>query len=321
MKKKIFIVILLLLAVGAGLAYALGWFDKDKKDETYHSQLTGVQVDKDASERPLLGVMIENSREARPQTGLDSAGTVFEATTEGGITRYLALYQENIPEEIGPVRSLRVHFLDWLMGFDSSVAHVGGNERSLELAESRDAKSLSQFKYSEPYYRDEEKRAPHNMYTRTDDLRDLQKELEYSKSSFLEIPRSNDSASQSPTATEITLPFSSALYEAKFRYDASANSYARYLAGEPHLDNATGQAITVKNLVVLELEPDNDAQAGALGSGRAFVFKNGEVTEGRWQQSVFNQRIKVTDNQGNEIPLNRGDTWYAALSNGRLPSY
>lgn len=321
MKKKIFIVILLLLAVGAGAAYALGWFDKDKKDETYHSQLTGVEVDKDTSQQPILGVMIENSREARPQTGLDSAGVVFEATTEGGITRYLALYQENMPEEVGPVRSLRVHFLDWLMGFDSSVAHVGGNARSLELAESRDAKSLSQFKYSEPYYRNEDRQAPHNMYARTSDLRDLQKELEYSKSSFVEIPRSDDAASQNPTTTEITLPFSSAFYEAQFRYDNSSNSYTRYLAGEPHIDAATDKAITVKNLVVLELESDNDAQAGALGSGRAFVFKNGEVIEGRWQQSVFNQRLKVTDNQGNEVPLNRGDTWYAALPNGRLPSY
>jgi Protein of unknown function (DUF3048) N-terminal domain/Protein of unknown function (DUF3048) C-terminal domain len=321
MKKRIFIALILLLAVGGCLAYALGWFDKDKKDEPHYSQLTGLEVGKDAAERPVLGIMVENSPEARPQTGLDSAGIVFETPTEGGITRYLALYQENMPEEVGPVRSLRVHFLDWLMGFDASVAHVGGNERSLELAESRDAKSLSQFKYSEPYYRDDTRHAPHNMYVRTDDLRDLQKELEHGKSSFLDIPHSDEAASQSPTATEITLPFSSKLYEVQFRYDPTGNSYARYLAGEPHTDNITKQAITVKNLVVLELEPDNDAQAGGLGSGRAFVFKNGEITEGRWQQSVFNQRIKITDNQGNEIPLNRGDTWYAALPNGRTPSY
>jgi hypothetical protein len=321
MKKKILIVVVLLLAVGAGLAYALGWFDKDKQEEKYYSQLTGEEVSREESERPLLGVMIENSREARPQTGLDSAGIVFEATTEGGITRYLALYQEDMPEEVGPVRSLRVHFLDWLMGFDASVAHVGGSERALELAESRDADSLSQFQYSEPYYRDDSRQAPHNMYARTADLRELQKELDITKSSFMTIPRSDDTPSQNPSVTEITLPFSSSLYEAQFRYGAESNSYTRYLAGEPHIDKATEQAITVKNLVVLELEADNDAQAGALGSGRAFIFKNGEVTEARWQQSVFNQRIKVTDSQGNEIPLNRGDTWYAALPNGRTPEY
>lgn len=321
MKKRILVALILLLGAGAGLAYALGWFSEGKKDEAHYSQLTGVEIDKETANRPILGVMIENSAEARPQTGLDSAGIVFEATTEGGITRYLALYQENMPDEVGPVRSLRVHFLDWLMGFDASVAHVGGNERSLELAESRHAKSLSQFKYSKPYYRVDDRAAPHNMYARSTDLQDLQKALEHSKSSFLAIPRSDDAPSQSPGASDITLPFSSNLYQASFRYDQSSNSYVRYLAGEPHLDAATDQPITVKNLIALELEPDNDAQAGALGSGRAFIFKNGDVIEGRWQQSVFNQRIKVTDNQGVEIPLNRGDTWYAALPNGRIPSY
>lgn len=320
MKKKIITIIIVLLLAGAGAAYAFGLFDKEE-EKPARSQLTGLGVDSEAAERPVLAVMIENSQEARPQTGLDSAGIVFEATTEGGITRYLALYQESMPEEIGPVRSLRVNFLDWLTGFDASAAHVGGSERALDLADNRDAKSLNQFKYDEPYYRKDSRQAPHNMYARTDDLRELQEELEHRKSRFSGIPRSDDAPNPSPQATEITLNYSGPLYRAQFRYDQPSNSYTRYLASDPHLDEATGQSVTVKNLVVLQMDADNNAQEGSIGSGDALVFKDGNATQARWQLSGFSERIKIIDAQGAELPLNRGDTWFAALPEGREPSY
>ena len=57
---------------------------------------------------------------------------VFEAVAEGGITRFLALYQEAQPNLMGPVRSVRPYYLDWLMQFNGSIAHVGGAPKALE---------------------------------------------------------------------------------------------------------------------------------------------------------------------------------------------
>ena len=120
--------------------------------------------------------MIENSEEARPQTGLDAAGIVFETVTEGGITRYAALYQENLPEEVGPVRSVRPYFVDWLMGFDTSVAHVGGSENALQMVEDRKAKDINEFFNGDAFYRRNDRESPHDAYARTKNLVALQKE-------------------------------------------------------------------------------------------------------------------------------------------------
>lgn len=318
-KKKVIIIIVIILMIGGGgLAYK--HFTKEKKNEPSYSQLTGNEVSEDVAKRPILGIMLENSKEARPQTGLDAAGIVFEGVTEGGITRYLALYQEDMPKDVGPARSLRPHFLNWAMGFDASIAHVGGSSEALELAEERDAKSLNQFKYSEPYYRDDSRRAPHNMYAKTEDLQELQKDQSHEKSDFNDIPRSQDQPTQTPQAEKITINFSSSLYQAQFRYDTVSNSYTRYLAGEPHIDKATDKPITVKNLIVIRTDPQPNG-VDAIGSGEAVVFKDGAATEVRWEKSNYNSRIIILDNQNNEVALNRGDTWIAALDEGKQLTY
>lgn len=343
--KKIGLGLVIVVVLALGAALALGLFNKNQPEEPqtqkYYSQLTGLEVSKDISERPVLGIMIENSRQARPQTGLDSAGIVFEAVTEGGITRYLALYQADIPETVGPVRSLRTHFLNWLMGFDASVAHVGGSAEALQLADERDAKSLNQFKYGEPYFRDSSRAAPHNAYVKTADLLKLQDELGHEQSQFMQIPR-EDSAPQ-PEDTEddqsqpesqaappqnpakqeagnITIDFSSPLYEVEFRYQPASDSYTRYLNGKPHIDEATGQPITVKNLVVIKAK-GLSAGLDVLGTGEALVFNNGTVEKARWQQPDFQERIKILDDQNNEISLLRGDSWFAAVAKDRPVSF
>lgn len=322
-KKRLKIIIaILFLVLAAAAAYSLFSVAEEELDPPPSvSQLTGANIGPDVAKRPILGIMIENSEAARPQTGLDSAGIVFEAVTEGGITRYLALYQEDIPEIAGPVRSLRAHFLDWSMGYDSSVAHVGGNEVALKQAESRNAKSLNQFNHEKEYYRSDDRVAPHNVYTRTGLLRDLQKELNHKTSDFKEIPRSSDTPSQTPQAPEINIDFSSPQFKVQFRYDATTNSYTRLLAGEPHIDSATNKPITVKNVIVIKMPNGNTAQEGALGKGAAYVFKDGNVTAGTWQQTSFKNRIVIEDIQGVEIPLNRGDSWFAALTEGRALVY
>lgn len=298
------------------------WFaNKVSQDETVVSQLTGVKVDPEVAERPVLGVMVGNSAEARPQTGLDSAGIVFEAVTEGGITRYLALYQEASPSTIGPVRSLRVHFLDWAMGFDASIAHVGGSKKALDMAEERGAKSLNQFKYSKAYYRDNGRDAPHNVFARTNDLRALQDEQDHGKSVFADIPRSNDNPSKNPLAGNITVDFSGPTYKVRFVYDPATNSYTRYLAGKPDLDEATQQPITVKNVIVITMSDDRSAKDGALGGGEALFFKDGNVHSVLWEKPGYDERIKLVDTENVEVSWNRGDTWIAAIPDGRPVTY
>lgn len=280
-----------------------------KPGEKFYSQLTGNEVSRDESRRPILGVMIENSEEARPQTGLDDAGIVFETVTEAGITRYLAMYQENIPEEVGPVRSVRPYFVDWLMSFDTSVAHVGGSESALQMIDERKAKSINEFYNEKAFYRSIDRQAPHNVYARTKDLTALQEELDHKTSTIKNFPRSDDAPSPQPTDTTITVNFSEPIFQVQFKYDPATNSYVRHLAGQPHIDTVTNKPITVKNVVVIKMLGD----INAIGSGEALLYKDGMAQTLRWRQRDFNSRIELTDAQGNEVPLNRGDSWFAVI--------
>jgi hypothetical protein len=324
-RKKKALVILIVAAVLAGAAYLI--FKPEKQElppeppQKFYSQLTGVEVSEEISNQPILAVMIENSESARPQTGLDSAGIVFEAVTEGGITRFLALYQEDMPKEIGPARSVRPHFVSWLYGFDASVAHVGGSFNALQLVERLKAKTLTQFTYTEPYRRSSERAAPHNVYASTKALRNLQTELEYGKSQFNDIPRSDDAPAEVPDAKKIGIDFSTSPYTVEFRYNKESNSYTRFLAGAPHIDTATNKPITVKNVVVIKVKGTNSDTIKAVGNGEAWVFKNGTSQKVRWEKTAHAQRIKIVDEMGNEVPLNRGDTWIAALTESRKPQF
>src|SRR3989339_1542901 len=81
-------------------------------------------------QRP-LGIMVENHKEARPQSGLSSADVIYEVVAEGGITRFMAIFYCNLSDvQVGPVRSARTYFLDWLGEYDALYAHVGGANTS-----------------------------------------------------------------------------------------------------------------------------------------------------------------------------------------------
>ena len=321
--KKIILAAGAILVVAAALLF---WLLRDspaiepEPAQPTYSQLTGIEVAPEVAERPVLGIMIENSVPARPQTGLDAAGIVFESVTEGGITRYLALYQEDIPEVVGPVRSLRPHFLDWAMGFDVSIAHVGGSPEALQRAEDRDAKSLSQFTFSDPYYRVSNRTSPHNMYTRTADLRSLQEEQNHDTSAFDEIPRKDDNPAENPAAATIAVDYAGDSYKVEFRYSAEMNSYIRYLAGSPHIDAATDKPITVKNVIIIKT-PQQATGTNAIGNGEALVFTDGNVRTVRWEKDNFESRIKFVNDEGAEISLNRGDSWVSALPSNRSVNY
>ena len=128
-KKRIIIGILIfLLLTAAAIFYFLHQHKKTQvsisKPRAVNllvpSTLSGLPVTPSVNLRPVTAVMVENSTDARPQSGLDQASVVFEAVAEGGITRFMAVYQDSLPAYIGPVRSARLTTLEQAKGYTSS---------------------------------------------------------------------------------------------------------------------------------------------------------------------------------------------------------
>lgn len=286
----------------------------------FYSPLTSLEVKDEATVKRLVtAIMIENSPDARPQSGLKDAGIVFEAIAEGGITRFLALYQEARPGLIGPVRSLRPYYVDWLAPFDPAVAHIGGSANALKEIRNGQYKDIDQFFNAGAYWRASDRYAPHNVYTNSDRLDDLNKSKGFTTSNFTPWPRKFESPSKAPSATKINIDVSSPTFDVRYDYDQASNSYIRSHGTGKHTDREAGQ-LTPKTVIVMNVpthrgfEDGYREQMDTVGTNKAYIFQNGTVVEGLWHKPDRKGQIRFYDQLGRPIPLNAGQTWITVIS-------
>ncbi len=292
------------------------------------STFSGLPIpDVSVNSRPIIGVMIENSKDARPQSGIDRAGVVFEAIAEGGITRFLTLYQDTTPDHIGPVRSARPYYVQWCMSFDCAYGHVGGSPEALQNIRSWGTKDLDQFSNGGSYQRSNKRYAPHNVYTSFEKLQSTAGAKGFGAPSYIPFTRKADSPSKTPDASQINVNISSALYNSSYSYDNSSNSYRRSQGGAPHEAEAADGAktqIQPKSIVVLTMGYRTSGIYSiydAVGSGEAIVFQDGTVTRGTWNKPEISSSLTLTNGAGQPLALNAGQAWFVALPGTDRLSY
>lgn len=289
----------------------------------YYSPLTGMEVANPAlAKQAVTGIMIENSPDARPQSGLKAAGVVYEAIAEGGITRFLAIYQQDKPQLIGPVRSVRLYYVDWLAPYNASVAHIGGSKFALDEVRNGKYRDVDQFFNAGAYWRVRDRYAPHNVYTSFEKLDALNNAKGYKESNFTGFVRKNGQPSASPNATSITVPISGPLYNSSYKYDPASNMYVRSQGGAAHIDREAGQitpavVVAMKVNMTKVFEDGYREQITTTGSGKAVVFQDGTATEVTWSKIDRGSQLTFTGPDGKPFALNRGQTWITAVPNGK----
>lgn len=323
--KKLFVLIVVLAAI-AGSAYAY--------IATRHGvmPLTGEAAAGSLANRRPIAVTIDNySPDARPQSGLDRADIVFETLAEGGITRFMAIYQRHDASVIGPVRSTRLYFNSWAAGLGVIFGHDGGNVDSLkQLPQLTSIFNVDADRTFGPFYRVNTRAVPHNEYTSTKALRSFAAahggSITGSPSSF---PFKADApASQRPAHFTLSIDFSYGAYNVQWQYDPGANDYLRFMGGVPHVDAITGKQLTAKNVVVMRTVESADYDPftpGAIrlkteGSGPVTVYRDGRAVTGTWDKSSVQSPLRWLAPNGQPIPLDRGPTWVEVVPNGNVVS-
>ena len=311
----------------------------------YYSPLTGVETSEENTKLPITAVIVENSPEARPQSGLSGDNVVFEAVAEGGITRFNVLFQEDQPTLIGPVRSLRAYYLEWSTGFDAAQAHVGGSSEALNMIGNGSyALDIDETASTFPIWRVKDRYVPHNAYTDGASLIKFQSQKGKNSSEFtgwnrqdgqqikpLQNEEITDENSE-PTidtnvyANSIILPVSSGQFLVSYEYNAESNSYDRYQGGIAHNDREKGQiSPDVVIAMMVNFRPTYDAKAHnditTIGKGTAYFFQNGIVEKGTWHKDTAKSNIVFTTDEGENIKLNRGQTWITAIDNAKTPTW
>lgn len=301
------------------------------KPVTVASPLSGLQVAPALAKRPVTGIMIENSTDARPQSGLQDAGVVFEAVAEGGITRFLALFQDTTPQYIGPVRSVRPYYIDFAQPFQASIVHVGGSPTALARVRDGSYRDLDQFFNAGSFTRVTSRAAPHNVYTSFDELDKLNQSKGYTTSTYTSWVRKAEAKLVTPTAKTIDLAISSYDFNVHYLYDLTTNTYIRSEGGVAHTQLAAAgdkTAIQLAPKVVIALVMasgiDSDGQHTDYvdtGSGNAYIFQDGGMTPGKWNKADAATQITFTDTAGAPVKLNPGQTWLSLVSSDTAVTY
>ena len=279
------------------------------------------------TQRPII-VMIDNHPDAYPQTGLDHAAVVFEALAEFGVTRFMAVYAPGITPDapqIGPIRSTRLYFAQWALGFHALYAHAGGSPQGLELVEGTDQLiNLDALKEANQSYfaRSSDRDAPHNLYTSSAELQRAAKALgvaDLAQPDLGFLFKSDAPEAQRPAAQQIGYFFIYREDDAGWSYDPQTNGYLRLRRGKPARDAATNRQLWAKDVVVLEIKeaPLADDSKGRIeqtvvGSGRARAFTDGIEREVTWRKDAPEAPLRFFDDS-TETQLNAGPVWIVAL--------
>jgi len=281
--------------------------------------INGLLVNPDLAARRPIAVMVENHPDARPQSGLTDADLVYETLAEGGITRFMAVYQTQKSPNIGPVRSARVYFADFANELGAVYAHVGGNSDALANIRANVYNNISdadQF-FNDPYFhRIKSRFAPHNVYTSTDKLKALMAAHKYDdQATFRSWLFKDDAAAATSSASTINIDFSQPSFAVAWHYNRTDNSYKRFLAGKPHKDLDIGKQITAKNIIVqfVNISPSQtdtilSINMDLVAGGKAKIFLDGKETDALWKKQT-DDRTRYYTLDGNEISFNRGATW------------
>lgn len=285
--------------------------------------IDGIYVNRGEENIFPVGIIIENQVDARPQSGLSEANLVYEAEAEGWITRFLAFYAGKADiEKIGPVRSARPYFVDWVNEFSALFAHCGGSPEALVKIKKDKIYDLNEF-YNEKYFwRDNAREPPHNIYTSSEKLRKYLETKGLTEGKYFSWQFKDDSeAAARPDNSEITINFKLSDYIVKWKYSKESNDYARYMAGEAHKD-AEGHEVKAKNIIVEFvsaeiIDDDLRLKMEHIGEGKAIVCMDGRCEEGKWQKKTPASRTQFYNVGGEEFKFNAGATWIEAVR----PSY
>jgi hypothetical protein len=271
-------------------------------------------------DRPALAIKVENLPEARPQAGLDRADVVYEEPVEGGITRFIVVYQCHDAGRVGPVRSGRTTDPKVLVQFGRPVMGYAGGQAPVVRA--IDRAGVIDMNYNiaiSAYIRDDSRAAPHNLYTST---RALWKAAKAKEGAPVPVfAYDPELAGPSRKARTVHLPFSS-YSDVFWKWSRTQAAWLRSHGTVPHLLE-DGSQVQAANVVVMQVQvrsgPIVDAagnhspEVQLTGSGKAYVFRDGRMIVGRWDRPTLKDVTTFVTKAGAEIALAPGVTWVELL--------
>ena len=282
--------------------------------------------------RPALAVKVENTSDAYPLAGLQNADIVYEELVEGGITRFMALYQCASSPRVGPVRSARMTDQRVLLQFGprSMLSYSGGQRAVVNDIGRSTLITYDETTGGDGFSRDGARVMPHNLFVNTATLW----KRAGTAATKAGPPRrvfTYDAAApaRAKRVSGVTLMFSSSNIAA-WSWMPARGAWQRLLDGSP-MTLASGRPITTTNVVVqqvvvsasnlVDVLGNPSPEVTLTGSGKAWILRDGRMVSGRWIRPVMGAVTKFETKDGTIIALAPGNTWVELLPAGTPPTF
>lgn len=301
------------------------------EESPLNGELFTIKEMEEMEKRRPVAVMINNHVQARPQSGLNSADIVYEALTESGITRYMAIFWSRAPEKVGSIRSARNYFLQWLSPYDALYIHDGCAQSDNPEANAcgnlytygiKDIGTAVSWRWNDGI-----RYAPHNEYTSITNAWEYGSNLDWDEFPDIESWSFKRDATAEDRGEKgiMQITFHTRLtnggdYDVRWTYDPDTNTYLRRVGGEIDIDQETNTQVWAKNIVIQEVDtsPAYDDTAHiiikTIDKGNATFLIDGQIIEGTWEKKSRTDRTTYYDKDGKEIQFNRGRIWIEAVS-------
>ena len=298
-------------------------------DWTGVNPLTGEPTEEDISgNRPVM-VMLNNLKQALPQSGNGQADIIYEILEEGGITRMLAVYQDisAVEGNLGTIRSTRPYYVHLVAGMDGILVHAGGSGAAYDAIDALGITDLDALggAASSLFWRDKGRlnagvATEHTMYITASDIANYlstsglrtQHEDGFSmKHTFAEDATPADGSA----ANVITVPFSG-YKTGEFKYDAESGEYLVSEYGSAYVDETTGKQVGVKNVLIImtqvsTIEGDSKGRLNVAmsGSGIGYFACGGKYIPINWSRSTQDSLYEFTTMDGQPLVLGVGSSY------------
>ena len=259
------------------------------------------------SERYPIAVMVDNHPDALPQSGLQNAEIIYEMQVEGRLTRLLVVTDEDAGE-IGPVRSARPAFLNFVAEHEAFYLHVGNFEYVQASPIGDRIKDMDQFLHAGgAYYRVDRKVPPHNMYADIGALYAAAEQEDYELNPAEEYGYLRSPAAELPEGEpgeSVALTYDEYLYQ-RYEFEEEKNGYVKFINDEPVVDEQTDEPLVITSYILLQLDHtlmENNVHFSIadVGEGESTLYNGGRQIPITWEREA-NGEPMVFQIDGEEI--------------------
>lgn len=341
MKKivKILLTLIIICLIGGSIMLYLKYRPEVLKDEKYNFESAKAPklsiYDLESKTRP-YAVMIDNNVNAWPHSGINSAYLIYEMPVEGGETRLMALFKdkENL-EKVGPIRSSRHYFLDYVLENNAIYTHLGQSPKAesdmgtlkIDRINGQHYDTLAPKKGTEKeFWRQQNKDRPHDAYTSLRNLKNIAESLNY-KTESDKSPVLNYSVMEvnlgekAKDATDVTIAFNAGNVT-EYIYDKENKVYTKKAKDKIQKEELTGEKFTTKNIIVVktkvtdlvDVENKGRKDVQTVGELSGYYITNGKAIEIKAKKESRAAKTKYMDLEGNEIKVNDGRTFIVVVS-------